>query len=185
MNLLSTIQRTLRGDRRAQRRLYEEHVGYVLTVLRRFDVPERDRPDVLQTVFVQLFAQLDRYNPDQGKFTTWLRTLTVRRAIDHLRKQQASFVELTAEVSQSQRTVDHERNDLRQYNAEQIIALVKKLSPGYRAVFNLYAIDGYSHEEIGQLLDISPGTSRSQYARARYQLQEMITQKKIRDVKAI
>lgn len=170
MNTPQTIHQCRRGNRRAQRRLYEHYLPYVLTVVRRFGVEEREQADVVQEVFAAVFAQLDAYDPAKGKFTTWLRTLCVRRTVDFLRRRKLVFTELKIDLP----TESYERFDLRAYSAEQLIAVIQTLPVGYRTVFNLFAVDGYSHQEIADLLGIKAATSRSQYARARQLIREKL-----------
>lgn len=160
------------GDRRAQGELYERFAPYSLAVLRRYGVADGARADVLQEIFMEVFTKLDRYDPRKGAFTTWLRQITVFRCVDHQRRRQRLAFEPVEDDQLADRaTEDH----LTRLETSELLALIDRLPVGYRTIFNLHAVEGYRHKEIGNLLNISEGTSRSQYHRARKYLRDALS----------
>lgn len=158
----------LTGDRRAQARLYERFAPYSLAVINRYGVPETMVADLLQTIFIEVFSNLEGYDPEKGKFTTWFRQITVFRIIDFQRKREhLKFLSLDAvEVYEPVAEVPFER-----LPPDYLSRRIAELPSGYRTVFNLFAVEGLPHTKIAELLGISPATSRSQYYRARKLLQ--------------
>ncbi|MEL7159249.1 MAG: sigma-70 family RNA polymerase sigma factor, partial [Bacteroidota bacterium] len=137
----------------------------------RYGVPEQSVADVLQQIFLEVFARIGQYDPDKGKFTTWLRQITVFRCLDHQRRHRRLVFQPLRETT----AVDYATDlSVSQTNTEELLAHIRALPSGYRTIFNLYAVEGYRHQEIALLLGISPETSRSQYHRARQQLQKAV-----------
>jgi len=162
--------------RRAQGRLYGEFAPFVLAVIRRYGIPNWEEGDILQVVFVEVFDRLGQYDATKGKFTTWLRSITVFRIIDAQRKK-SRLQFTTLEIVPDAVT---EETDLRKEIPEYLLRMIGDLPEGYRMVFNLFAVDGYSHLEIADLLGISPEGARSQYYRARQALQRMLKSEAIK-----
>ncbi|MEL6671404.1 MAG: RNA polymerase sigma factor [Bacteroidota bacterium] len=156
---------------KAQRELYELFSGKMLAVCYRYARDQAEAEDMLQEAFIKVFRSIDRYD-DRGSLEGWIRRIVVNTAIDHIRKRkhQQNQLELnetiTEEVSESV---------LDKLEVEYLYAIIQALPAGYRVVFNLYAIEGYSHAEIGEELGISESTSRSQYTRARALLKKRIS----------
>ncbi|MEM6771899.1 MAG: RNA polymerase sigma factor [Bacteroidota bacterium] len=168
------VEACLLGKRLAQRQLYEKHLPYALTVTRRFGVASRDQADVMQEVFAEVFSKLHPYDADKGKFTTWFRTITVRKTIDFLRqREKLKFTELVAVIPE--KTTAESLDFLDQLPTDELFNALQSLPVGFRTVFNLYAVDGYRHQEIGKMLGISASASRSQYTRARERLRKHLT----------
>lgn len=168
MDTQQTISDCLRGNRRAQGRLYGEFAPYSLAVIRRFGVHSGQEKDLLQEIFIEVFAKLSRFNPDKGAFKTWLRQITVFRIIDFQRRREhLKFLSLDApEFHEPVAEVP-----LNQLPPEYLSRRIAELPSGYRTVFNLFAVEGLSHQRIAKLLGVSTVTSRSQYHRARLLLQ--------------
>lgn len=164
------IEACINQDPQAQRYLYETYAPQMYGVCLRYAQDEAEAQDMLQDGFVKVFQNLNRYQ-DRGSLEGWIRRIMVNTAIDHLRRRKKN----QQDVELNETIVDSEVSDaVDQLEAEFLMELVQSLPDGYRAVFNLYAIEGYSHQEIAQQLGISEGTSRSQYTRARRQLQRLI-----------
>lgn len=163
------IEACLRLDRTAQYELVRRFGPRLLTVCRRFTPPGRDAQDSLQEAFVLVFRHLDRFDTERGALWPWMKTVAIRETLKrHRRKDPLVFPEPSAEEGWS--TPSEEAGPLA-LEAEYLLDLIARLPDGYREVFNLVAIEGYSHEECAALLGISPGTSRSALSRARRQLQ--------------
>ena len=164
------VEACMRRDRMAQKRLYDAWFGYGLSITMRYCIDRQEAVAALHDAFVLVFRKLDRYDPELD-FKPWFRTIVVRAALDHLQAKRKNFitVQLEEQIPMS------EPNDvLSRLGYEELLAMVRRLSEGYRTVFNLYAIDGFKHEEIAEKLGISVGTSKSNLFKARAQLQRML-----------
>lgn len=164
------IVQCLENNRRAQKALYDKYASKMMAVCIRYsnDIPAAE--DILQEGFVKAYRNLDKFRFD-GSFEGWLRRIIVNTAIEHYRKKNHLYPLLESAEGELEISND---NVLQQLAAEDIMKLIQELSPGYRTVFNMYVIEGYSHKEIAKQLNISEGTSKSQLARARYLLMDEI-----------
>ena len=167
------IAACLKGRRKAQRQLYEQYRVPMFRLCMRYAESREVAEDLLQEGFYRVFKDLGQYR-GEGALGAWIRQIMVRTALTHLRKEQrrVAQAELSEELPVS---LNGESEVLSEFGAAQIMALLQSLSPGYRAVFNLYAIEGYSHKEIGELLGIAESTSRSQFVRARTLLAQRLS----------
>lgn len=162
-----------RGERKYQELLYNLFAGKMFAVCLRYASEYNAAQDLLQEGFVKVFRNIEKFRGD-GSFEGWVRRIFINTAIEHYRRQVNMYAIHDTEVK-SFEYYDH--NALEHLKHEDIMKMIQQLSDGYRTVFNLYVIEGYSHKEIGDMLGISEGTSKSQLARARYLLQKMITGK--------
>ncbi|MDR2474166.1 MAG: RNA polymerase sigma factor [Tannerella sp.] len=162
-----------RGDRPAQKALYDMYSGKMMAVCMRYVKNIEDAQDILQEGFIKVFTNLNRYS-GTGQFGGWVRRIIVNCALEHLRR--ADVLREAFDIEDVQ--IEDEADDVSPYevSGDTILKCIASLPDGFRTVFNLYAIEEYSHKDIGQMLGISEGTSRSQYARARKMLQKMILQ---------
>jgi RNA polymerase sigma factor (sigma-70 family) len=157
------IQRCVKLDAVAQRILFDEYCGRLMTICRRYSRDQPEAEDMLQESFIRIFRFIGKFNFN-GSFEGWLRKITVRSAIQFLQKRQIKFTDLPHAPDR----LDTGKPLISsQLDAEDLLKVIATLSEGYRTVFNLYVIDGYSHEEIAQLLNIEIATSRSQLSKAR------------------
>ena len=133
---------------------------------------EMDAEDILQNSFVDVYSNLDIFNY-QATPGAWIKRIVINNCINHLKKRRISFEEMSnvAEVAEE----PHSSKDYR-IDINMIKSAMNLLSDGYRTVFSLYAIEGYDHAEIAEVLDISESTSKSQYHRAKIKIKEMLTQ---------
>lgn len=164
------IRGCIDGDRRMQEELYRRFSAKMYAVCLRYAGNADDAQDILQDGFVKIFKNLDRFR-SEGSFEGWIRRIFVNTAIEHLRRR----TYLTPIAEKEENTIPYkEKTALDRLGEKDILKLISQLSPGYRTVFNMYVVEGYTHKEIGDLLGISEGTSKSQLARARMILQEMV-----------
>ena len=164
------IQGCIKGDRKFQQILYNMFSAKMFSVCLRYANEYNSAQDLLQEGFVKVFKNIEKFR-SEGSFEGWVRRIFVNTAIEYYRKQ----VKLYALHDSEARGYEYyEETALETLKHQDIIKMIQKLSDGYRTVFNLYVIEGYSHKEIGDMLTISEGTSKSQLARARYLLQKMI-----------
>ena len=164
------IQYCIIGDRLAQKAIYDKYASRLMSVCMRYAVDQPAAEDILQEGFIKAFKNLSKFR-NEGSFEGWLRRIMVNTAIEIFRKKKYLYPVLEIETQQEKVTHD---NVLAELAAEDIMAIVMSLSPGYRTVFNMYAVEGYSHKEIAEQLNISEGTSKSQLARARYILMKKV-----------
>lgn len=158
------IESCLRGEEAAQKQLYDTYARTMLGVCYRFTKSVEDAEDVLQEGFVRVFTNLHQYK-GEGELGAWIRRIMVNAALNFLKKHQAYRDELAIREEHLHPVSD--ADPIVGIQAKELVQLVRQLPAGYQAIFNLYAIEGYTHVEIGQMLGIGESTSRSQYMRAR------------------
>lgn len=168
------IEGARKGDAKSQKSIYDALSGKMFAVCLRYMGNRDDAQDVLQDGFVTLFSKIGTYTGD-GSFEGWCRRIFVNTALMSLRKNDV------LKQSQEMETAFGISNDapsaIQKISCSEILKYVSELPPGFRTVFNMYAIEGYSHKEIAEELGISEGTSRSQFLRARALLQSKIKEK--------
>jgi len=159
----------LQQERWAQQRLYQEHYGKMMGVCLRYASSRDEALDLLHEAFIKVFQNIGRYKPGTS-LNAWMRTIVVNTCIDYYRRQSRRRTEdLDSAYAVSD---DSEPDVLSGMTEQEILAAIQTLSPAYRAVFNLYVVEGYSHKEIGEALNITESTSRSNLVKARTKLQE-------------
>jgi RNA polymerase sigma factor (sigma-70 family) len=164
------IRGCINQDRKLQQELYTRFSSKMYAVCLRYSKNTDDAQDLLQEGFIKVFKNIEKYRGD-GSFEGWIRRIFVNTSIEHFRKA----IKNTALTEIQEVTIeDKEWNALDNLAERDIINMVQELSPGYRQVFNMYVIEGYSHKDIGEILGISEGTSKSQLARAKGVLKEMV-----------
>ena len=167
-----------RGNSQAQRQLFEQHQSRLFSVCLRYSRDRHEAQDILQEAFLAIFRDLGQYN-GQGAFEGWLHRVAVRSALQYLRrKNPLRFADDYDDLPANTRQVSPDM----EMNSGAILQMVQQLPDGYRTVFNLYVIEGYSHQEIRVTLDISVGTSKSQLSRAKKILQDRIDAMNMRAV---
>tara|TARA_R110002012_G_scaffold96576_1_gene232780 strand:- start:6821 stop:7387 length:567 start_codon:yes stop_codon:yes gene_type:complete len=158
-------------NRKDQEALYRCYYSYGMSVCLRYSDTREEAKQLLHDGFMILFNDPKKYNPSLP-FKPWFRRVLVNLCINHFRKNQGnlegSSLDQVSEIESSQPTA------LENMQFEELLALILKLPAAYRAVFNLYVLDGFSHVEIASLLEISVGTSKSNLSRARQKLKEML-----------
>ncbi len=161
------IDGCLRGSQVAQKQLYERFAGKMMAVCLRYAQTTFEAEDVLQDGFVTVFRTLGGFRRE-CPLEFWVRRIMVNAALRQHRRNAPLVAVSDGEYPD---TLSSEEFTLSNYTFHELLTLVQELAPRYRTVFNLYAIEGYTHREIGELLGISEGTSKSQYSRARAILQ--------------
>jgi RNA polymerase sigma-70 factor (ECF subfamily) len=164
----------LRNHRRSQELLYRQFYGYAMSVCLRYAPTREGALEVLNDGFLKVFTRLDQYEPTQS-FKGWLRRILINTAVDHYRQEVRHFYH--EDVEQADQIAGTESIDAySQLAHEELMRLIQRLSPAYRLVFNLYVIDGFSHDEIAAQLGTSVGASKSNLARARENLRQLLKQ---------
>ena len=166
----------LQNDPTAQKELYNRYSPKMLSVCYRFAHNREDAEDMLQEGFIKIFSQMHTFG-NRGAFEGWIRRIIVHTCINILKKNK-KFNE-SVDIIHATGAMVREESVPSIVQAKQIVECIRMLPIGYRTVLNLYAIEGYSHREIGMMLDIEESTSRSQYTRAKAMLEEILVRKKI------
>ena len=158
------------GERKAQELLYKQFAAKMLGVCMRYATDRMEAEDMLQNGFIRVFQKMSDYR-GEGSFEGWVRRIMVHSSIEYYRKHHKMM-----------QAVDMDEHDepsvdpvaMANLDAKDLITLIQQLAPGYRMVFNLYAIEVFSHKEIGEIMSISEGASKSQLSRARAILKEQV-----------
>ncbi len=162
------------GDRQAQRVLYHKYAPKLLSICRQYINDDFLAEDLLVTAFMKIFTHLNAYQ-QKGVFEAWIRRITVNECISYLRaNKKVKYSEPDEMIISNMRTDS-------QLLTNDIQVMIDMLPDGCKMIFNLYAIEGYKHQEIASLLHINEGTSKSQLAYARKLLQQMISQTNVKN----
>jgi len=159
-----------KGDPKAQRYFYDKYAARMLAVCVRYLTEQMEAEDVMIEGFMKVFERIDQFK-GEGSFEGWVRRLITNEALMRLRSRRHIEVDIEAPEAQYQTNFDWADTSL---ETDDLLLLIGKLPTGYRTIFNLYAIEGYSHAEIAEQLGISESTSKSQLHRARGLLQQML-----------
>ena len=166
----------LKNDPTAQRELYNRYSPRMLSVCYRFAQSREDAEDMLQEGFIKVFTQIHTFQ-NKGSFEGWIRRIIVHTCINFLKKYK-KFNE-NVELAYAGFLSVKEETIPSLMQAKQVVECIRLLPVGYRTVLNLYAIEGYNHKEIADILEIEESTSRSQYTRAKAMLEGILIKKKI------
>ncbi len=169
--LQKLIDGCIQNDRQSQKLLYQKFYGFAMKICLRYTSNQTEASDVLNEGFFKAFTHIEKYD-NNWPFKTWLGKIMYNASIDYYRanlkwRQMDALSKL--EHNSEEITVEHK------LGYDDLLSMIRQLPPVYRMVFNLYAIDGYSHEEIAQIMGIEIGTSRSNLYKARMKLQQMLT----------
>lgn len=170
-DILNLVEKAKNGDRRAQKTIYDQLSGKMYAVCLRYMSDKEQAQDILQDGFVTLFTKLDSYS-GEGSFEGWARKIFVNTALMSLRKK--DVLKQTEDVETAWDLSSPDPSVIQRIGYTELLNLIAALPPGFRTVFNMYVMEGYSHKEIAEALGISETTSRSQLQRARTLLQTKI-----------
>jgi len=171
---LKLIESCRKGDRAAQKVLYDRLAPRMFPICIRYIGDRIQAEDILQEGFITLFTRLDSYKGD-GSFEGWARRIFVTTALMDLRKKDA--LKMSDELEAVRGMKAETTSQIQSLGYKELMELIMSLPPGFRTVFNLYALEGFSHKEIGEMLGISESTSRTQLSRARIWLQNKIKER--------
>jgi RNA polymerase sigma-70 factor (ECF subfamily) len=164
------IQGCQRQDREAQHALYRMYSAKMHALCCRYVKDRMEAEDVLVTAFTRIFEKIDQFK-GEGSFEGWIRRVMVNESLTYLRRNKNMYLETDIEAAAYEPDYHQLENQL---EADDLLKMIESLPVGYRTVFNLYSIDGYSHQEIADQLGISENTSKSQLSRARALLQKKL-----------
>lgn len=171
LNERSLIEACVARERWAQQKLYQEYYSKMMGVCMRYANNDDDALDILHEGFIKVFKHVASYQPGTS-LTAWIRRIMVNTAIDYYRK---TIRRRTEDIETAYNLSSSDADAISQCTEKDILAAVKKLTPAYRAVFNMYVIEGFSHKEIADQLEITESTSRSNLVKARLKLQAILT----------
>jgi RNA polymerase sigma factor (sigma-70 family) len=171
-----TLEKLLKGvakkDRKAQAELYEQFGSLWYSISLRYNANVVDAQDTLQNALIKIFSNIKQFDPEKGSFKSWSSKIVVNENLMLLRKQKQKFTQAPDELSYE--LPDAELSAMDILSAKELTRMIQTLPDGYRTVFNLYVIEGYSHEEISEQLGISTGTSKSQLHKAKKHLRQKL-----------
>ncbi len=166
------IKGCIAGQRKAHESLYKLFAAKMLGVCMRYATDKMEAEDMLQNGFIRVFNKMGDFR-GEGSFEGWMRRIMVHSSIEYYRKHHKMMQVVDIDTAHDVQGVDPLAAS--NLGVKDLLALIQALPPGYRMVFNLYAIEGYSHKEIGEMMTITEGASKSQLSRARTILKEQIT----------
>ena len=165
------VRKCLKGNLQAQKQLYIQYAPQMKGICVRYSSSIEEAEDMLQEAFIRVFTKMHTFKFD-GPLGAWIRRVVVNTSAEiYRREKKHSYTSELNDYTFGMRAND---NVIEQLAAEDLLNKIQQLPDGYRVVFNLYAIEGYSHKEIGEKLNISENTSKSQYSRARASIRQMI-----------
>lgn len=167
------IQACVRRERWAQKVLYEEYYSRMMGVCLRYATDEEEALDILHEGFIKVFRHISKYKPGTS-LSAWIRRIMVNTAIDYFRKNSRRRTE---DMDEAYDISTNDPDAISRCTEREILEAIQELTPSYRAVFNLYVIEGYAHKEIAELLDITESTSRSNLVKARLKLKEILSER--------
>ena len=171
MNEQQLIESCRKGERIGQKELYDRFARKMMGVCYRYVNDKETAADLLQEGFRKVFQSLDSYS-GAGSFEGWIRKIFINSALEYLRK--TDILRDAADLDNRMELAQPDSSVISSMSANELMELVCELPTGFRTVFNLFAIEGYSHKEIGEMLNITESTSRSQFTRAKQLLQKKI-----------
>ncbi|GAA0893074.1 RNA polymerase sigma factor [Fulvivirga kasyanovii] len=164
------IRRCRKQDGQAQKDVYDKYASKMLAICIRYIKEPDQAEDVMISAFMKVFDRIDQFK-GEGSFEGWIRRIMVNESLTYIRRNKGMYLEV--DIEYADREPDY--NTLSTHlEAEDLLNLIQQLPIGYRTVFNLYAVEGYSHKEIAEQLEISENTSKSQLSRARTLLQKQL-----------
>lgn len=176
------VQGCIAGSVHCQKQLYIQFAPKMMAICMRYSASKEEAEDMLQEAFIRVFSKIDTFKQD-GPLGAWVRRVVVNTAAEVYRKEKKH--NLNRDVEDHLYGMYSRDYIIEQLAANDLMAVIRQLPEGYRVVFNLYAIEGYSHKEIGDMLSISESTSKSQYSRARAAIRKAIEHEYSRSGKAV
>jgi RNA polymerase sigma factor (sigma-70 family) len=178
--LINCIEGCKHNKRVYQNKIYVAFYDYAMSICFKYGNDKEDAVEIINDGFLKIFREIYKYKPMSEDiafgFTSWLRRIMINTAIDHYRKNKNNTILKDLNEEQEYLTAKEEQDMLSRLSYNELIKIVHELSPAYRMVFNLYAIEGMTHKEVGKHLNITEGTSKSNFAKARAFLQNKLLQ---------
>ncbi len=170
------VEACLKGDSRAQKMLFEKYGPKLYGVCMRYSKSQEEAQDMLQDGFVKIFEKLTSYK-GEGSFEGWMRRIMVNTCLDEIRRTKK--YQGNVDIDDYSYSLTTNESVLSELAAKDLLKILQHIPVGYRTVFNLYVIEGYSHKEIAEELEITVSTSKSQFSRAKAMLREILKKQKL------
>lgn len=171
MDDITLVSECAKGNAKAQRALFDKFAPKMLAVVHRYMSNMEESEDVLQDGFVKIFQKIGEFKME-GSLEGWIRRILVNTALDAIRKNKKTMMDVPLDDVSFKLSFDDVQFD--DMDVNQLLKLISELPDGYKVVFNMFAIEGYSHKEIADTLGVSENTSKSQYSRARAYLRTQL-----------
>lgn len=168
----SLIEGCKKKHPKSQRELYEKFSGKMFALCLRYIKDETEAEDILVKGFMKVFNKIEQYQ-GEGSFEGWIRKIMVNESLQYIRQNKSMYLQV--DIAHAQHTLNNIEAIESRLAAEDLLNIIQQLPIGYRTIFNLYAIEGYAHQEIAAMLNISISTSKSQLSRARALLQKILS----------
>jgi len=165
------INGCIKGERKAQRQLYELYSHKMLAVSLRYAKSQPEAEDIIQEAFIKVFKNIESFRKE-AKLYTWIKRIVVNTALNYQRSK--LYLYPMVDVTEMHDMKEEREDILGRFQMEEMLAMIQELPTGCQVIFNLFAIEGYQHDEIAKELNINVGTSKSQYARAKMLLRNRI-----------
>ena len=172
-NILELIEECKSNQRSAQAALYQKYYGYAMSICLPYSKDRSEAEEIAHDGFLKVFTKIAQYDSD-FQFKSWIRRIFVNSAIDYFRRNKKHY--LSQDIDEAKDVEHMNDNIIDVLSAEEILTLVRQLSPQYQMVFNLYVLEGYKHNEIAEMMGITQVTSWSNLAKARQKLKEAMRQ---------
>ncbi len=173
LNEEQLIEGCKRNKRKARNNLYKLYANKLLGICLRYTRNKSEAEDVLHDSFIKIFTKIDQYSA-KGSFEAWMKRITTNTAIQHLRDKAKKNALISGKEVDEVNIVEETEEESHQLPAQELMKIIQKLPDGYKMIFNLYVFEKMSHKEIAKLLNISEGTSKSQFYRAKQYLRKEI-----------
>lgn len=171
----NTIKACQNGDSKAFKKVYDRYSALLFGIVLRYAKDEDEAADILQDTFIKIFQNIEKYQ-FKGSFEGWLKRIAITTAIDQYHKSKKEQKNDNIDVASISEIDDFSIED--NLAANELLKIIQKLPPGYKMVFNMYVIEGYKHQEIASKLGITDGTSKSQLAKAKNMLRDLLRKEK-------
>jgi RNA polymerase sigma-70 factor (ECF subfamily) len=171
------VKKCLEKDALAQKHLFDSYSKKMMGVCLRYSKDSDEAQDVLQMGFIKVFEKLDMYN-QMGSLEGWIRKIIVNTALDNIRKNKKFINDVEIEKVAYQ-MYNHNENAVDILSTQDLLDVIQNMPLGFKTVFNMYVIEGYSHKEIAEELNVSVNTSKSQLSRAKVYLQKILINEKV------
>ena len=183
LELINIIEGCMRAKRDSQKLFYQKFYGFAMGICMRYCSQTEDAVEIVNDGFLKIFKSLPSFKPRyenlEPSLMAWIKKIMVHTAVDRFRADRKN--QFTSEITDDDPgSIDYRESSIDTLSYKEIIAIVQRLSPVYRTVFNLYIIDGFTHEEIAKQLNISVGTSKSNLSKAKTNIQKMLAEVNIK-----
>ena len=168
---MQLLKKLKKNEKKAQKRLYDQYSSLMLGICMRYTRDRSEAEDVLQEGFLKIFVNINQYS-GKGSFEGWMKRIMVNTAITFYNQNLKHHHH--KDIDEIHETIDDQKSCDSEFTHDELLNVIKELPDGYRMVFNMYAVEGYKHKEIAEMLGVDVNTSKSQYSRAKKMIQRKL-----------